>query len=316
MTITQLEYVLAVNNLRHFGKAAESCFVTQPTLSMQLQKLEDELQVTIFDRSKSPISPTEEGKLIIEQAEKIIKEQKRMFSLIDETKKELTGDFKIGVIPTLSPYLIPLFVQSFIKKYPKVNFSLEEAKTEDIIDMLKKDELDVALLATPLHEKAIEERVLYYEPFYLFVANKHPFSKKTKIKEEDLDINEIWLLNKGNCFRDQVLNICSKKNTSEISNPINFESGNFETLKNLVLKGFGYTILPHMAAKQLSSSHKKLLRPFKSPVPTREVSLVYNKDCLKNRAIDALEEEILSVLPEDLRSIKKSTLQVVEFSIN
>ena len=182
--------------------------------------------------------------------------------------------------------------------------------------MLKKDELDAALLATPLHEKAIEERVLYYEPFYLFVANKHPFSKKTKIKEEDLDINEIWLLNKGNCFRDQVLNICSKKNTSEISNPINFESGNFETLKNLVLKGFGYTILPHMAAKQLSSSHKKLLRPFKSPVPTREVSLVYNKDCLKNRAIDALEEEILSVLPEDLRSIKKSTLQVVEFSIN
>lgn len=316
MTITQLEYVLAVNHHRHFGKAAESCFVTQPTLSMQLQKLEDELQVTIFDRSKSPIAPTEEGKLIIEQAEKIIKEQKRMFSLIDETKKELTGDFKLGVIPTLSPYLIPLFIQSFTKAYPKVNLQIQEAKTEDIIEMLKKDELDAALLATPLHEKGIEERVLYYEPFYLFTSSKHPFHKKSKIKEEDLDINEIWLLNKGNCFRDQVLNICSKHAPGELSNPINFESGNFETLKNLVLKGVGYTILPHMAVKQLSSNHKKLVRPFKAPTPTREVSLVFSKDCLKKRAIDALEEEILGTIPDDLRSLKKKQLQVIEFTIS
>ena len=316
MTLTQLEYVLAVNQFRHFGKAAESCFVTQPTLSMQLQKLEDELQLTIFDRSKSPIAPTEEGKLVIGQAENIIKEQKRMFSLIDETKEELTGDFKLAVIPTLSPYLIPLFVQGFIKRYPKVNFQIQESKTEDIIEMLKKDEIDAGLLATPLHEKNLVERVLYYEPFYLFVSNKHPFHKKTKIKEEELDINEIWLLNKGNCFRDQVLNICSKQNPADMNNPINFESGNFETLKNLVLKGFGYTILPHMAAKQLSAPHKKLIRPFKSPVPTREVSLVFNKDCLKQRAIDALEEEVLGSVPDDLRSLKKNQLQVIEFSIN
>lgn len=316
MTLTQLEYVLAVNNLRHFGKAAESCFVTQPTLSMQLQKLEDELQITIFDRSKSPIAPTEEGKLVIDQAEKIIKEQKRMFSLIDETKEELTGDFKIAVIPTLSPYIIPLFIQSFTKAYPKVNFQIQEAKTEDIIEMLKKDEVDAGLLATPLHEKTIEERVLYYEPFYLFVSSKHPFHKKKKIKEEELDINEIWLLNKGNCFRDQVLNICSSTNSNDLKNPINFESGNFETLKNLVLKGFGYTILPHMAAKQLSATHKKLLRPFKSPVPTREISLVFSKDCLKKKAIDALEEEILGTIPDDLRALKKSQLQVIEFSID
>lgn len=316
MTLTQLEYVLAVNKHRHFGKAAESCFVTQPTLSMQLQKLEDELQVTIFDRSKSPIKVTEEGSLIIEQAEKIILEQKRMFSILDETKEELTGDFKLAVIPTLSPYLIPLFIQSFVKQYPKVNLQIQEAKTEDIIEMIKKDEVDAGLLATPLHEKKLEERVLYYEPFYLFVSNKHPFHKKSKIKEEELDIDEIWLLNKGNCFRDQVLNICSQSKTTNLNNPINFESGNFETLKNMVLKGFGYTILPHMAAKQLPSNHKKLLKPFKSPVPTREISLVFNKDCLKQRAIDALEEEILGTIPDDLRSIKKSELQVIEFSLD
>lgn len=316
MTLTQLEYVLAVNNLRHFGKAAESCFVTQPTLSMQLQKLEDELQVIIFDRSKSPVVPTEEGKLIINQAETIIKEQKRMFSIVDETKQELTGDFKVAIIPTLSPYIIPLFIQSFTKSYPKVNFQIEEAKTEDIIEMLKRDEVDAALLATPLHEKTLEERVLYYEPFYLFVSHEHPFYKKKKIKEEELDINEIWLLNKGNCFRDQVLNICSNTVTNELKNPINFESGNFETLKNLVLNGHGYTILPHMAVKQLSSTHKKLARPFKSPVPTREVSLVYSKDCLKKKAINALEEEILGAIPDDLRSLRKSQLQVIEFLIH
>lgn len=316
MTLTQLEYVLAVYKHKHFGKAAESCFVTQPTLSMQLQKLEDELQVTIFDRSKSPIKPTEDGILIINQAEKIIHEQKRMFSIINETKEEITGDFKLAIIPTLSPYILPLFIQSFVKNYPKVNLQIEEAKTEDIIEMLKKDEVDAALLATPLHEKHIVERVLYYEPFYLFVSGKHPFYKKDKIKEEELDIDEIWLLNKGNCFRDQVLNICSQGDFKKQNNPINFESGNFETLKNMVLKGFGYTILPHMAAKQLAPAHKKYVKPFKAPVPTREVSLVFSKDCLKQRTIDALEEEILGYIPDDLRGIKKSELQVIEFKLD
>ena len=223
MTLTQLEYVLAVSKHQHFGRAAESCFVTQPTLSMQLQKLEDELQIIIFDRSKSPITATDEGKLIIEQAQRIIHEQKRMFALIDETKAELTGELKIAVIPTLAPYIIPMFIQSLVKSYPKLSIQIQEAKTEDIIEMLKKDEVDAGLLATPLHEKGIEERVLYYEPFYLFVSNKHPFYKKTKIKEEELDINEIWLLNKGNCFRDQVLNICGQVKNSALNNPIYFE---------------------------------------------------------------------------------------------
>jgi LysR family hydrogen peroxide-inducible transcriptional activator len=316
MTLTQLEYVLAVDKFRHFGKAAESCFVTQPTLSMQLQKLEDELQVIIFDRSKSPVKVTEEGLLVINQAANIIREQKRLFSILDESKEEVNGDFKLAVIPTLSPYLIPLFIQSFVKEYPKVNLEIQEAKTEDIIEMIKKDEVDAGLLATPLHEKSIEERVLYYEPFYLFVSGKHPFHKKAKIKEEELDLNEIWLLNKGNCFRDQVLNICNKDRKANLDGPINFESGNFETLKNMVLKGFGYTILPHMAAQQLSSTHKKLLKPFKTPVPTREISLVFSRDCLKQRTIDALEEEVLGALPDDIRKIKKSDLQVIEFSIN
>lgn len=315
MTLTQLEYVLAVNKHRHFGKAAESCFVTQPTLSMQLQKLEDELQITIFDRSKSPITPTEEGKIIIEQAERIIKEQKRLFSIVEESKEEITGEFKLAVIPTLSPFLIPLFIRSFHNRYPKVRLQIFEHKTEDIIEMIKKDELDAALLATPLHEKFIEERVLYYEPFYLYLSPDHPYHKKTKIKQDELDINEIWLLNKGNCFRDQVLNICSRIDERKDAN-LNFESGNFETLKNLVRSGDGYTILPHMAVEQLTTAQKKHIRPFSSPIPTREISLITNKDCLKRKIVDVLEEEILGIVADELREIKAKNRQTIEFSIS
>lgn len=313
MTLTQLEYVLAVNKHKHFGKAAESCFVTQPTLSMQLQKLEDELEITIFDRSKSPVQPTDDGLVIIEQAKRIIQEQKKMFSIIEESKGDVSGDFKLAVIPTLSPFIIPLFIQDFIKKYPRVNLQIKENTTEEIVELCKNDEIDAAILVTPIHEKTIIERVLYYEPFYLFTSNQHPLSKKNKIKEEDLDINEIWLLNKGNCFRDQVLNICQNKNSSHLlTNPINFESGNFETLKNMVLQGSGYTLLPQMAVDQLSNAHKKLTRPFYRPIPTREVSLIHTKHCVKRKILDALEEEILASIPDQLRDFKKRDQQVIE----
>jgi LysR family hydrogen peroxide-inducible transcriptional activator len=312
MTLTQLEYVLAVNKHQHFGRAAESCFVTQPTLSMQLQKLEDQLQVTIFDRSKSPIQPTDEGRSIIEQAKVIIFEQNKLFSIIDESKGEVTGDFRLSVIPTLSPFIIPLFIQEFTTKFPRVNLMITENKTEEIIELLKSDEIDAGIIVTPLHEKSIIERVLYYEPFHLFVSPGHPLSKKTRIKEEFLDINEIWLLNKGNCFRDQALKLCQKRDPNGPKNPINFESGNFETLKNMVLKGSGYTLLPDMATKQLPAAQKKLLRPFIKPIPTREVSLVHSKHCVKIKVLDALEEEILSVVPDELRDFNPKAQEVIE----
>lgn len=316
MTLTQLEYVLAVNKHGHFGRAAESCFVTQPTLSMQLQKLEDELQVIIFDRSKSPIQPTDEGIAIIDQAKRIILEQNKLYSIINENKGEVTGDFRLSVIPTLSPYIIPLFIQDFTQKYPKVNLMIKENKTEEIIELLKNDEIDAGILVTPLHEKSIIEKVLYYEPLHLFVSNKHPLSKKTKIKEEHLDINEIWLLNKGNCFRDQVLNICQHKELLNEDNTINFESGNFETLKNMVLTGNGYTLLPDMAAKQLSPSQKKLLRPFQKPIPTREVSLVHSKQSVKTKILNVLEEEILAIVPDELMDFNQKQQEIIEITPN
>lgn len=312
MTLTQLEYVLAVHEHKHFGRAAQSCFVTQPTLSMQLQKLEEELQVTIFDRSKNPIQVTTEGLLVVEQAKKIIHEHKKLYSMVEESKEEIQGQFRLAVIPTLSPFIIPLFAKSFHEAYPKVNLQITENKTEDIIRMLKDDEIDAALLVTPLHEKSVEERKLYYEPFYLFVAENHPFYSKDLVKEDELDINEIWLLNKGNCFRDQVLRICARAKDKNLTNPINFESGNFETLKNMVLSGTGYTVLPHMAVQQLPEDQRKLVRKFASPAPTREVSLVHMKDCVKQKILGVLEEEILASVPDDLRQMDSEGYEVID----
>lgn len=303
MTLTQLEYVLAVHEHKHFGRAAQACHVTQPTLSMQLQKLEEELQIVIFDRSKNPVSVTAEGVAVVEQAKKVVQEHKRLYSIVEESKSQVQGHFRLAVIPTLSPFVIPLFAKSFQEKYPKVHLQIIESKTEDIIVMLKDDEIDAGILVTPLEEKNIEERKLYYEPFYLFVSKDHPFQQKEKIKEEELDINEIWLLNKGNCFRDQILQICSKSKNQKLTNPVDFESGNFETLKNMVLSGSGYTVLPHMAIEQLADRHKELVRPFTSPVPTREVSLVHMRDCVKSKVLNALEEEILANIPDDIREI-------------
>ena len=315
MTLTQLEYILAVDKFRHFGKAARSCFVTQPTLSMQLQKLEDELGVVIFDRSKSPILPTYEGERIIHQARVVIREEKRLRDLVRQSKDELAGDFRLAVIPTLSTYILPLFLQDFVDRHPKLNLIIEECKTDEIVAMLAGDAMDAGLLVTPLNDETLIERVLFYEPFYLFVAPDHPLARRKKIREDDLDLKEIWLLNKGNCFRDQVLNICSEsEGKEEVGGNIRFESGNLETLKNMVLTSSGYTVLPHLAVSQLSAQRRKLIREFYPPVPTREVSLVHARSVLKERVIDALEETILERLPRALEAIDPRDIEVVEIA--
>lgn len=311
MTLTQLEYALAVNKFRHFGQAAKACHVTQPTLSMQLQKLEDELGVFLFDRSKSPVLPTAEGEAILKQAQIVIQESKKIYSIVDSAEEELTGEFRLSVIPTLSPYVLPLFLKKFGEQFPKVKLIIEENKTEDIIRLLGNDEIDAGLLVTPLHEDSLIERVLFYEPFQLFASSDHKLLKKNKVKEADLSEDDLWLLNEGHCFRDQVLNICSM-NRSKKEEYLKFESGNLETLKNLVLKGDGYTLLPQLASMNLPSNQKKQLREFSKPIPTREISLVYSRSFLKERIINALEQVILASLPKNLKSLKTSEVEIVE----
>ena len=311
MTITQIEYILAVDKFRHFGRAAKACSVTQPTLSMQLQKAEEELGVVIFDRSRNPILPTDDGQQIISQARIVLREYKKIFSIIDANKGEVRGQFRLGVIPTLAPYVIPLFAGDFVQKYPDVNLIIEEHKTEDIIELLGKDEIDAGLLVTPIHGESFIERVLFHEPFSVFASTNHHLLKKSKIKDKDLDTSDVWLLNEGHCFRQQVLNLCKVSRDSGLHDNLKFESGNLETLKNMVNNSSGYTLLPHLAVLNLSKEELTHVRDFHTPVPTREVSLVHNRIFLKEKIISALVDSIVEHLPDSLTSMKKKNYEII-----
>lgn len=311
MTLTQLEYVLAVDKFRHFGKAAKFCNITQPTLSMQLQKAEEEIGVIIFDRSKNPILPTIEGERVIQQARVVVKEYKKIFDIIDEEKTELHGSLKLGVIPTLAPYLIPIFAGEFSRKYPHVKLTIEEYKTEEIVKLLESDELDAGLLVTPLNETNIIERVLFKEAFYVFTSKNHPYFNKQKIKMSEIEADDLWLLNEGHCFRNQVLNICGIKDQAKPFSNLNFESGNLETLKNMVLSNNGYTLFPELAVLNLSRDQKQYIREFQGTIPLREVSLVHNRIFLKEKIISALEDIIIEHLPKELESHKRKKVEII-----
>jgi len=309
MTITQLEYILAVDKHRHFRKAAEDCHVSQPTLSMQIQKLEDTLGFMVFDRSKNPVVPTVEGEKFIRQSRIVMREFKKLKDITLDPEAGLAGEFRLGVIPTLAPYLVPLFLTKFSEIYPNVELVLEERTTEEIIAMIDKDELDAAILVTPLHDNSLIERVLFYEPFYGFVGKNHDLYRKDQLEAEDLAKEGLWLLQEGHCFRGQVLNLCSR---AQLGNGHHrFESGSLETLKNLVFKDSGYTLVPHLDMLDISGPRKKMIRPFKSPVPTREVSIVYGRNFYKEKIIDALEEIILKLIPKELNSFKNKEIEIV-----
>ncbi|MGB8704957.1 MAG: LysR substrate-binding domain-containing protein, partial [Gillisia sp.] len=287
MTITQLQYVLAVAEHQNFTKAAQKVFVTQPTLSMQIQKLEDELDIQIFDRSKKPIQLTETGKKIVTQARNIVNESERIQDIVDQQKGFIGGTFRLGVIPTVMPTLLPMFLHNFIKKYPKVKLKIEELATEAIIEKLNEGHLDAAIAATPLELENIKENVLYYEPFVAYVPAGHRLSGKTKVTTEDLDIDDMLLLEDGHCFKDGIINLCKASRNYE-GDHFQLESGSFETLIKLSNEGLGMTLLPYLHTLDISDKEKNNLRMFQEPSPAREVSLIYNKSELKMQIIEAL----------------------------
>ena len=295
MTITQLQYVLAVAEYKNFTFAAEKCFVTQPTLSMQIQKVEEELGIQIFDRTKKPIQLTEIGQKIVNQAKNIVIEADRIQDIVDQQKGFIGGEFRLGIIPTITPTLLPMFLNNFIKKYPKVKLIIEELNTEDIIFKLKNGHLDAAIAATPLAEDKIKEIVLYYEPFVAYIPENHANFNKKEIEIEDLNLDEILLLKDGHCFRDSILNLC--KNTSNLDhNHFQLESGSFETLIKLADEGLGTTLLPYLHSLNLTEKDQRKVRHFVEPKPAREVSLIYPKSELKIHIIDALRSTIAGVI--------------------
>lgn len=296
MTITQLQYVLAVAEYKNFTLAAEKCFVTQPTLSMQIQKVEDELGIQIFDRSKKPIQLTDIGMKIVNQSKNIVNEANRIQDIVDQQKGFIGGEFRIGIIPTVMPTLLPMFLKNFIKKYPKVNLIIEELNTEEIILKLKNGHLDAAIAATPLEEEKIKEVILFYEPFVAYIPENHSVFDKKEIEVSDLNLDEILLLQDGHCFRDGILNLC--KNNQGVTDHFNFhiESGSFETLIKLADEGLGTTLLPYLHTLDLKEKDKAKLRQFKDPKPAREVSLIYPKNELKIHIINALRNVISGVV--------------------
>ncbi|WP_375237885.1 LysR family transcriptional regulator [Aurantibacter sp.] len=295
MTITQLEYVLAVAEHQNFTKAAEHRFVTQPTLSMQIQKLEDQLDILIFDRSKKPIELTEVGKRIVAQARNIVNESYRIQDIVDQQKGFIGGEFKLGIIPTVMPTLLPMFLKNFIKKYPKVKLKIEELTTEEIISRLNDGHLDAAIAATPLECDTLKERPLYYEPFVGYIPENHRLKSKTKLDVSDLDLEDMLLLEDGHCFRDGVINLC-KVFKNKKDETFQLESGSIETLIKLSNEGLGMTLLPYLHTLELNEVQKAKLHYFNDPSPAREVSVIYHKSELKMQIIEALRDTISGVV--------------------
>jgi len=310
MTIVQLEYLVAVDTYRSFVAAAEKCFVTQPTLSMQIQKLENTLGVKLFDRGKQPVTPTEMGIDIIYQARIILAESEKIKEIVSDGQKELSGELKIGIIPTISPYILPKILHGFIEKYPQVKLIVWEQTTGQVIQQLKLGTLDCGILSTPLQESSLIEMPLFYENFVTYVSKHSKLSKRKSIVPDDIDIEEIWVLNEGDCMREQVLNICQRRKSTKGFQHFEYNTGNVETLKRMVDQNNGATILPELALADFTDKQMDKVRYFKSPEPAREISLVIQRNFLKRRMIEALKNEILEFIPKRLKNKKKKEVVV------
>ena len=293
MTLSQLKYTLAVAEEGNFTQAAEKCFVTQPTLSMQVQKLEEELSVKLFNRNTKPISLTTIGTKIIEQAKIIVRESKRMDDIVSMEKGIIGGDFKLGIIPTIMPTLLPLFLNTFIKKFPKVNLKIEEQNTATIIEELKNGKLDAGIAASPLDDNKLIEKPLYYEPFVGYIPESHSLSKLKILKISDLEKMDVLVLEDGHCFREHVLKLCQ---TPNFSHSFNLKSGSFETLIHLANDGLGMTLLPYLQTRNLTQKNANNLRSFESPEPAREISLIYSTSQLKLPVFESLATTIESIM--------------------
>jgi LysR family hydrogen peroxide-inducible transcriptional activator len=308
ISLIQLEYIVAVDTYRHFATAAEKCFVTQPTLSMQIKKLEDQLDLIIFDRTKQPVIPTEQGKKIIEQARIVLQEAKKIDQIVKDVKNDISGDLRIAVIPTIAPYLLPLFTGAFKRKFPGIKLKVEEMVTEKIVENLEKDLLDAGILVTPLHEKQILEKPLFYEEMLIYSNKNHPLVKKSKIKVSDIATSEIWLLNDGHCFRHQIVNLCDLHELESDDLPFEFEGGSLETLMRIIDKEGGYTLIPELAELFVPEGRKSQIRHFSNIVPLREVSLVYTRRFAKTTLIEKLADSVIQTIPQHLLNKERGTI--------
>lgn len=299
MNLQQLEYIIALDIHRNHVKAAEHCHVTQPTLSMMVKKLEDELDVKIFQKTQ-PLKPTPSGEIIISRARQILQEVKNLKEFIRSEKDSIEGEFRLGVIPTLAPYLLPRFLNDFLQKHPGTSFTVMELQTHDIINYLKTNRLDVALLVTPIDDKEIREVPIFYEPILLYTSENLKYYQQEKINLKTLTYENLLLLEEGHCFRGQVENLCSAKN-NKVHHQLNYQSGSFETLKAMVDNNYGYTLIPELAV----NSKSKHVKRFISPEPVREVSMAVHHGFVKENLLFKLREAILKIIPPHFKKNDK-----------
>ncbi|MBT1696153.1 LysR family transcriptional regulator [Fulvivirgaceae bacterium PWU4] len=299
MNLQQLEYIVALDIHRNHVKAAEHCHVTQPTLSMMVKKLEDELGVKIFDRSQ-PLKPTQSGEIIISRARQILQEVKNLKEFIRNEKDSIEGEFRLGVIPTLAPYLLPRFLNELLDKNPGTSFTVLELQTEDIIKQLKTNRLDLAILVTPLEDKEIREIPVFYEPILLYTSENLKYFQQEKVNIKSLTTENLLLLEEGHCFRGQVMNLCTTK-AKKSHHQLNYQSGSFETLKAMVDNNYGYTLIPELAVNAKS----KHVKHFTSPEPVREVSLAVHQGFVKEMLLIKLREAILKAIPPHFKKNDK-----------
>ena len=302
MTLQQLEYILAVNQFRHFAKAAEYCRVTQPTLSAMIQKLEEELDTRIFDRSQQPVCPTPVGIHIIEQAQNILVQANRIKNIIEEEKHSLTGTFKLGILPTVAPYLLPRFFPQLMKKYPDLDIRVVEMKTNDIKKALQTGEIDAGIVASLAGMEELQQTPLFYEQFFAYVSREDALFNNEVIRTSDLNGEQLWLLDEGHCFRDQLVRFCQVK--SARASQLAYHLGSMETFMRMVESGKGVTFIPELAVLQLGDAQKELVRSFAIPCPTRQVVLLTNKNFIRHTLLEVLVKEIKLSVPKEMLSLK------------
>ena len=303
MTLQQLEYILAVARHGHFGRAADACNVTQPTLSAMIGKLEEEIGAKLFDRNRQPIVPTIVGERVINRAREVLDQADTIKDIVLEEKQSLGGMFRIGILPTIAPYLLPRFFPQMMKKYPMLDVRVREMKTHEIKEALIQGDIEAGILANIEGLEDYEQTALFYEKYIGYVARTDALFKKEVIRTSDVAASrELWLLDEGHCFRDQMVRFCQMKSSQ--TSQLAYNLGSMETFMRMVESGMGITFIPELAEMQLSDQQRELVRPFAIPVPTRQLLLITRRDFIRQTLLDVIVKEIQASIPKEMLKLK------------
>ena len=303
MTLQQLEYILAVDRYRHFGRAAEACNVTQPTLSAMIGKLEEELNAKLFDRNRQPICPTPVGEQVLRQAKEVLAQADSIKDIVEEEKHSLKGTFRVGILPTIAPYLLPRFFPQLMKKYPTLDIRVREMKTHEIKEALLQGDIDAGILAQIEGLEEYEQTHLFYEKYEGYVSREDALFAKETLRTSDVaSSRDLWLLDEGHCFRDQMVRFCQMKSSQ--TSQLAYNLGSMETFMRMVESGKGITFIPELAVMQLSGEQNELVRPFAIPVPTRQLILITNRNFIRQTLLDVIVKEIQASVPKEMLKMK------------